>query len=149
MRTLLNRPSGSEPLPARDVSSFRILSFRVTLDFETFKTPPETIAGWLNRANQPQDLFVSLIDRQGASATVRVGTVTAIPYTYIHHEELAKGELGQSTGDNLIFKTIRLPLDLFRNQNAALNLADLQAIAFEFRQTSSGDVAVDTIEFSQ
>jgi outer membrane protein OmpA-like peptidoglycan-associated protein len=145
-RTLLNPPSGSTPF---DASSFRVLAFRVTLNFETFKTPPETIAGWLNRANQPQDFFVSLIDRQGASAAVRVGTVTTIPYTYVHHEELATGELGQSTDDNLVFKTIRLPLDLFRHQNAALNLADLQSIVFEFRQTTSGDVAVDTIEFSQ
>ncbi len=148
-KTLLNQPAGSPPLPPRDVSKFRVLSFRVALDFDPFQLPPQTIQSWLNRPNQPQDFLVSLTDRQGRRASVRVGVVTVIPYIYIQHEDLATGKLGQLSAHNLIFKTIRLPLDLFRQKNAALNLADLQAIVFEFRQAPSGDIAIDSIEFSQ
>ena len=148
-RTLLNRPAGSAALPARDVSGFRVFSFRVTMSFDGFQNPPTQIRTWLNRPNQPQDFFVSLRDRQGRVASVQIGAVTTIPYIYVQFEDLALGQLGQETDDNEIFKTIRLPLDLFRNQNPSLDLTDLQTILFEFRQTDSGEIAIDTIEFSQ
>jgi hypothetical protein len=147
-RSLLNRPAspGQPAPPARDVSGFRILALRVTLQFDGFDSEP--LATSLNRPNLPQDFFVTLTDRQGRRASVQAGSVTSIPYTYIHHEDLRQGIFGQDSNSNKILKTIRVPLSRFLDRDPNLDLADVQAVILELRQTPSGNIAIDSIEFS-
>jgi hypothetical protein len=71
-----------------------------------------------------------------------------------HHDDLhpkdpQKPRLGSETAKGKIFKTIRLPLELFTNQNPALSLAAIHKIVFEFRVKPSGEITIDSIEFSQ
>lgn len=133
-----------------DASSFQVLSFRVTQRLGSARNP----------ANAAQDFFVRLTDTANRSAAIRVGTATAIPAPFIRHDHdtlhpppLIRTRLVDRRPDRpsiskSALKTIRLRLDDFKAANAQLNLSSLQTLAFEFRQTARGEVALDDIEFS-
>jgi outer membrane protein OmpA-like peptidoglycan-associated protein/dienelactone hydrolase len=130
------------PTESLDASNFQVLSFRTALEFgDVFQSPPVQLSTHLNRPNQPQDFFVSLVDRQKRRATARVGSVTAIPYIYINIDDLNDGTYGQPSGHNRVFKTIRIPQSLFTSNNPKISLKELVSIIFEFRRTSSGDIS--------
>jgi hypothetical protein len=123
----------SSLLPAvhKDVSGFRVLSFRVTQKYGSLSNPP----------NQPQDFRVRLRDLNGKSRAIRVGTFTDIPYPY---------ERGFATRIKSALKTVRIPLESYSIANLGkddVDLTNIESVSFEFAATPSGEVEIDDIEF--
>jgi hypothetical protein len=134
-----------------DASMVQVLSFRVTQRLGSARNPAGTL----------QDFLVRLTDTSSESASIRVGTVTDIPFPYERHDHLAvhppppgpPSRFVDALPDERAFsksalKTIRLKLDDFVVNNPRIDLSVLQRITFEFSQTASGEIAVDDIEFS-
>ena len=138
-------------LDGLDVSTFAVLTFRVTQRLGSSRNP----------SGAAQDFSVRLTDTASQSADVRVGTVTSIPFPFERHDHASvHGPLPPSPTrfvdilpdgpalNKSALKTIRLSLDSFTAVNASLNLGSLQKLEFVFDQTGSGEIAVDDIEFS-
>lgn len=117
-------------LGGRNVSSFQVLSFRVTQRAGSSRNPTGTV----------KNFSVALVDVASQLASVQVGTITPIPFPY---ERLDDPSLTKSA-----LKTVRIPLDTFSSLNTSLNLKTVQSIEFRFDQTSTGEIAIDDIEFS-
>lgn len=120
------------PAANKDVSGFRVLSFRVTQKYGSASNP----------ANQAQDFSVRLTDLNNKSRAIRVGVFTDIPYPY---------ERGFATRIKSALKTIRIPLESYTIANLGKQDVDLKAlktVAFEFASTSSGEVEIDDVEFT-
>jgi dienelactone hydrolase len=119
-----------------DVSTFQVLSFRVTQRLGSALNPsPAGLA-----PGSVQDFSVSLIDSANRSASVAVSTITTIPFPYKRFEKAAENKSA--------LKTIRIPLSAFTAINGALDLKAIKTVAFELNRTPKGEVAVDDIEFS-
>lgn len=120
------------PAGSKDVSAYRVLSFRVTQKYGSPQNPP----------NQAQDLFVRLTDTKGKSRAIRAGVFTDIPYPYVRgHTDLIKSAL----------KTVALPLDSFTIANLGaedVDLTNLKSVAFEFDADAPGEIEIDDIEFT-
>lgn len=136
-------------LGGRDVSAFRVLSFRVT----------QRLGSPRNPVNTAQDFFVRLTDTASQSAAVQVSSVTTIPFPFQRHDHsLHAGPPGSPRAvdqnpdspsiSKSALKTIRVSLAAFTADNSRLNLRALQTLSFEFRQTSKGEIGIDDIEFS-
>jgi hypothetical protein len=122
----------TQPLGTKDVSSFDVLSFRVTQRFGVARNPAPPAAS--------PDFSITLKDAAGQTAAVRVGTLSTVPIPYVRVDDpsLTKSAL----------TTIRMPLAAFSSVNALLNLSSLAAIIFQFAQTAKGEIAIDDLEFS-
>ncbi len=113
----------------RDVRSYSTLSIRLGQQYSTTTT--------LNPANQPQDVFVTLVTSGGA-ATMRVGSISDLPYPY------ERGGLTKAA-----LKTICIPLASFTAINPMVRLDQVSAVQLSFGLTPRGAISVDDIEFSQ
>ena len=112
------------PAASKDVSGFKVLSFRVTQKFGSASNP----------SGQAQDFSVRLTDLNNKSRAIRVGVFTDIPYPY---------ERGFATRIKSALKTIRVPLESFTIANLGkekVDLTALQSVSFEFKNTSSGEI---------
>ena len=138
-------------LNSQDASAFKVLSFRVTQRFGSTRNPANTV----------QNFSVRLTDSAGEAATLLISSVTDIPFPFERHDHVAlHGPLPVSRVrfvDRLpdspdfnksALKTIRLSLENFVNANTNLNLAALEQLDFIYNQTTSGEIAIDNIEFS-
>jgi dienelactone hydrolase len=127
-------------LPNSSVMNFDVLSFRVAQD----------ITG--NPAGGQQDFQVTLIDSAGARASLRVSGFTTIPFPRTKQLTINfPAPIGPRLVDftKSVFKTVRLPLDRFKQANTQLNLGSLASIAFEFSVNIPGRLGLDDIEFSR
>ncbi len=147
--TGIYRSDLSVPPNGRDVSAFRVLSFRVTQRLGSARNP----------VNANQDFFVRLTDTANQSAVLQVSSVTTIPFPFGRHDHsVHAGPVGSQRLVDVLpdspalsksaLKTIRLSLAAFKADNSQLNLQALRRLAFEFRQTPRGEIAIDDIEFS-
>jgi dienelactone hydrolase len=114
-------PSATYATSLGDVSvaGYNVLSFRVAQ----------------NDTGNPsggQDFKVRLTDSAGASAVLQVRDFATIP----------------AAAPKSVLKTVRLPLNRFKQANAALNLASVRTLTFEFNVNGSGKLGFDDIEFS-
>ena len=147
-RTSLRADDSADP---RNVSAFSVLSLRAALEMRNRvnvvggSTGP--IATNINPPNQPQRFLTTLVDSSDRTASVRTDVIGLIPYPYLHHGDVSGGTI--STNSIFIFKTLRIPLSSFLANNARLNLNQLVEVRFEFQQTPSGGISIDTIQFSQ
>ncbi|MBL9079941.1 MAG: hypothetical protein JNL08_20775 [Planctomycetes bacterium] len=121
--------------PARDVSSYDVLSFRIGQDY----------LDALNTPGQDQDLRVRLFTGSGWSSYVTVGDHGRVPYppTFLHFvQPFGVQDFGKSA-----MTTIRLPLDAF----AGADLTDVQWVYFYFDVPghTQGSVLLDSLEFSR
>jgi len=115
----------------KDVSTFQVLSFRVTQKYGSLDNPP----------NIAQDFDVRLKDRQGRSRAIRVTTFTDIPYPY---------ERGFTSLIKSAMKSVRIPLISYTIANLGadkVDLTDLDSVSFEFDTTSTGEIEITDIEF--
>jgi hypothetical protein len=121
--------SYTQPLGTQDVSSFLVLSFRVTQRSGSSRNPGPS-----------PDFSVVLKDAANRTASVRVGSIATIPVPYARTDNpvLTKSAL----------KTIRIPLSTFASVNSSLDLHSLKQVIFEFAQTPKGEIAIDDLEFS-
>lgn len=120
------------PAASKDVSGFRVLSFRVTQKYGSASNP----------AGQAQDFAVRLTDLNGKSRAIRVGVFTDIPYPY---------ERGFATRIKSALKSIRIPLESYTIANLGKEKVDLKAlktVSFEFASTASGEIEIDDVEFN-
>lgn len=118
----------------RDVSGFRVLSFRVSQRFDSPRNPHP--AGLTSGA--PKLFAVGLVDAANVSAFIRGGPLLTIPFPYKRTDGLTKSAL----------KSVRLPLSTFKEAEPRLDLRHIAAVVFEFTQSLTGEIAVDDIEFS-
>lgn len=114
------------PVPQRNVSGFSALSLRVSQVIDA-----------LNPVNTPRTFRVSLKTTSGTISNVSfdVAGLQSVPYPY------------PDNGGKTVLGTIRIPLSIFRNGNAALPLNSIQQVILEFRGT--GKIAVDDIQFTK
>lgn len=124
---------------AGDVSGFRVVSFRVAQRFNVPRNPNPAGLG----AGAVRDLTVRLTDSSGHNAQVRAGTVATIPFPW--KRPAGEGGLARTKS---VLRTIRLPLAAFKNANNNLDLTAIFSIGFLFDQSASGELAIDTVEFS-
>jgi hypothetical protein len=114
-------------LPATDVTTFEVLSFRVA---QTNASPP-------NPAAAGQEFQVQL----QSGATVRAtytGQFDPIPKPY------------QRVGSiHNVMSTVRIPLHSFIMNNSGLALNSIDSIVFRFTNPATGEVYVDDVEFSR
>ncbi len=113
----------------RDFSGFAVLSVRLGQQFSSGST--------LNPNQQPQDLLIRL-KTTGGDATVRVGSITDLPFPDQRPDPLTKAAL----------KTVRVPLAAFTAINPAVRLNQVTGIELDFPLTRFGAISVDDIEFS-
>jgi hypothetical protein len=113
----------------RDFSGFPMLSIRLGQQY----APPNT----LNPYQQGQDLLVKL-KTTGGDATVRVGSITDLPFPDERPDSLTKAPL----------KTVRVPLGTFRAVNPSVRLDQVTGVELGFSSTPFGAISVDDVEFS-
>jgi len=112
------------PKGTRDVSAFRTLQFRASVNFGDAR----------NAVGVPQNLTVVLSDRKN---TVRV-TVDTVSRSLFYPP-------GEKTHvPKLLLNTVRIPLRAFQN----IDLTDIRSVRFEFDQTDSGALLISDIAFS-
>jgi hypothetical protein len=111
----------------RDFSTFAVLSLRLGQQFSPGST--------LNP--DPQDLFIKL-KTTGGEATVRMGSITDLPFPDQRPDGLTKAAL----------KTVRIPLAAFTAINPAVRLNQVTGVELDFPLTRFGAISVDDIEFS-
>jgi len=116
------------PLADRDVSSFEVLSFRVTQTNST-----------LNPASDDQDFRVELVGGGNTKATY-VSSFDRIPKPYDHPYYLS---------DHTLMTTVRIPLHSFIINNSGVTLDDIDTVRFVFSDPIEGEIYVDDIEFSR
>lgn len=119
------------PLADKDVSSYAVISFRVT----------QTYASVQNPVGQTQDLFVRLTDHNGKSRRIRASLFAPIPYPYVRaNNALIKSALS----------TVRIPLSSFVVANAGADTVDLtniDTVTFELAAKPTGEIEIDEIHF--
>jgi hypothetical protein len=121
---------------ARDVSGFGYLSFRVAQR-----------VGSDSNMGAPQDFYVGLTDQGGGSRDIRVSRFTDIPVPF----ERVDKPPGWERVTKSAMRTIRIPLDAFTIAAQELDSVDLTAvtqIAFEFGVRATGEIAIETVAFT-
>ena len=120
------------PAGQRDVSSFKAVSFRITQRVDSASNP----------AGQAQDLRLTLSDGGGRSRAIRISKFTAIPYPDVRgYDQLTKSAM----------RTVRIPLHAYtiRCLNIdAVDLTDIVTLAFEFAEKPTGEIEIDSVQFT-
>ncbi len=140
--------SYTQPLGTQDVSSFQVLSFRVT---QRLGSPRNPNPPGLTPGTSP-DFSVELVDSAGKTARVRVGSIATIPFPW-KREDNIRNSAGVVVGTTKQFSksaltTIRIPLSAFTSVNSTLNLSSLKAVVFQFDLTPKAEIAIADLEFS-
>lgn len=121
------------PVGQRDVSAFAAVSFRIAQRVDSADNP----------AGLPQDLRLVLHDTGGKTRAVRVSKFGAVPAPHTRHFNVfTKSSLS----------TIRIPLTAFTIRCAGVEEVDLTAVervTLEFSEKPTGEVAIDSVEFTQ
>jgi hypothetical protein len=110
----------------RDFSGFAVLSIRLGQQY----APPNT----LNPYQESQDLLKT----SGGDASVRVGSITDLPFPDERPDSVTKAPL----------KTVRVPLASFKAVNPSVRLDQVTGVELDFSPTPFGAVSVDDVEFS-
>jgi hypothetical protein len=119
------------PVAQKDVSTYGVISFRVTQTYGSAQNP----------AGQPQDLFVRLTDHNGKSRRIRASLFAPIPYPYPR---------ANSTLIKSALSTVRIPLLSFVVANAGADTVDLKnidTVTFELAAKPTGEIEIDQIHF--
>ncbi|MGQ0639858.1 MAG: hypothetical protein ACT4P6_03660 [Gemmatimonadaceae bacterium] len=120
------------PNADRDVSSWSVLSFRVT----------QKEASPHNAANQAQNLRVALRDSAANERAIRVSAFGTIPFP----DQRSDASVRKSA-----FTTIRIPLTSYTIVCAGqvqVDLHNIVSLSFAFSEVSTGEIEIDDIEFT-
>jgi hypothetical protein len=120
------------PAGQRDVSGFQAVSFRIS----------QKVASASNPANQAQDLRLTLTDGGGHSRAIRISKMREIPYPY---------QRGYANYTKSAMCTIRIPLAAYHihcYNVDQVDLTDVTALSFQFAEKPTGEVEIDTIQFT-
>lgn len=120
------------PAGQRDVSGFEAVSFRISQRVDSASNP----------AGQAQDLRLTLTDGGGHARAIRISKFTAIPYPDVRgYDQLTKSAM----------RTVRIPLSAYtiRCLNIeAVDITDVVSLAFEFAEKPTGEIEIDSVEFT-
>ena len=120
------------PAAQQNVAAFTALSFRITQVADSAHNP----------ANQAQDLRVTLTDATNTARAIRVSKFAEVPYPDVR-------EMNVYTKSAL--RTIRIPLSAWTIRCLGIpevNLATVTNVKFEFAEKPAGEVAIDSIQFT-
>jgi hypothetical protein len=115
-----NLPTGST-----NVSGFKWLTFRVSVNFEDTRNP----------AGIPQNFRVMLTDGTGATSAVTVSSFSDVLF-------YPPGSVGPVP--KVVLNTARIPLTGF----SGVNLSDIRSVQFKFDQSPSGALLISDVAFS-
>jgi len=120
------------PAGQRDVSGFEAVSFRITQKVNSASNP----------ANQQQDLRVTLTDGGGKSRAIRVSKLAEVPFPY---------ERGIASLTKSALCTIRIPLSTYHIHCFGVDQVDLTnvtALSFQFDEKVTGEIEIDSVQFT-
>ena len=119
------------PSGHRDVTGYDAVSFRVT----------QKVGSPANPAGE-QDLYVALEDGSGTVRQTKVSAFDAIPEPYErYYDRFTKSAMN----------TVRVPLDAFVIKVPgpdAVDLTDVREVSFEFEREPTGEIEIDSVEFT-
>jgi dienelactone hydrolase len=113
------------PLGARDVSGFRWLTFRVSVNFADTRNP----------SGIPQNFTVVLTDGAGATSALAVANYSGALF-------YPPGSVGPVP--KVLLNTARIPVSAF----SGVNLSDIRSVQFKFDQSPSGALLISDVAFS-
>jgi hypothetical protein len=120
------------PAGQRDVSGFQAVSFRIS----------QKVGSASNPANQVQDLRLTLTDGGGHSRAIRISKLQEIPYPY---------QRGYAEFTKSAMCTIRIPLGAYHIHCLnvdQVDLTDVTTLSFQFAEKSTGEIEIDSIQFT-
>jgi Chlorophyllase enzyme len=120
------------PAGQRDVSGFQAVSFRVSQKVNSASNP----------VNQAQDLRLTLTDGGGHSRAIRISKLAEIPYPYVR---------GVASLVKSAMCTIRIPLAAYHIHCLnvdQVDLTDVTALSFQFAEKMTGEIEIDSIQFT-
>jgi len=117
--------SNALPLGSRDVSGFRWLTFRVSVNFSDTRNP----------AGIGQNFSVVLTDGAGATSSVTVASFSDVLF-------YPPGSVGPVP--KVLLNTARIPVSAF----SGVNLSDIRTVQFKFDQSPSGALLVSDVAFA-
>jgi hypothetical protein len=120
------------PAGQRDVTAYEVLSFRIGQRVDSASNP----------AGQPQDLRVTLTDGGGNLRAIRVSKLGSVPYPDVrYYNVFTKSSMS----------TVRIPLSAYTIHCLGVpdvDLTNVVSVRFEFAEKPTGEVAVDSIQFT-
>lgn len=122
----------SIPAAHKDVSSYSVVSFRVTQKVDSVD----------NLANQTQNFRVALKDGSNNERAIRISPFYTIPFPD-HRPNHAHSKSAMVT--------VRIPLKSYVivcAGKAQVDLTDITALTFLFSEKNTGEIEIDNIEFS-
>ena len=120
------------PPGQRDVRNFAAVSFRIGLRVDSASNP----------SGQAQDMRLTLTDGSSNARAIRVSKITEIPYPDTRgHDVFTKSAM----------RTVRIPLPVYRIKCLGVPSVDLSNvinIKFEFAEKPAGEIAIDSVQFT-
>jgi hypothetical protein len=120
------------PVGQRDIHNFAAVSFRITQRVDSASNP----------ANQVQDLRLTLTDGAGKSRAIRISKLTDIPYPDVRgYDYFTKSAL----------RTVRIPLSVYAIKCLgvdAVDLTNIVSLTFEFDEKPTGEIEIDSVQFT-
>ena len=113
------------PTGATNVSGFRWLTFRVSVNFADTRNP----------AGIPQNFRVVLTDGAGATSAVTVSSFSDVLF-------YPPGSVGPVP--KVLLNTARIPVSAF----SGVNLSDIRSVQFKFDQSPSGALLISDVSFA-
>src|SRR5215212_6239317 len=117
--------SNDLPTGARDVSAFKWLTFRVSVNFADTRNP----------SGIPQNFRVVLTDGTGATSAITVSSFSDVLF-------YPPGSVGPVP--KVVLNTARIPVSGF----SGVNLSDIRSVQFRFDQKTSGALLISDVAFS-
>lgn len=121
------------PLAYKNVSGYKAFSFRIT----------QKVGSSHNPANGPQDLYVSLEDNVGKRRSIKVSKFAEIPSPHPRdNASLTKSAM----------QTVRIPLHTFEIEvvgTQRVDLTDTKNLTLDFKAIGTGEVEIDSVEFTK
>jgi len=120
------------PIGQRDVHAFAAVSFRISQRVDSASNP----------SGQAQDLRLTLSDGTGKSRAIRISKLTDIPYPDVR---------GYNNFTKSAMRTVRIPLSVYRIKCLGVDAVDLTNIVridFEFAEKLTGEIEIDSVQFT-
>ncbi|MEK6750440.1 MAG: hypothetical protein AABY83_14770 [Pseudomonadota bacterium] len=120
------------PTAPINAGTYQAISFRVA----------QKVGSAENVAGQVQDFYLTLTDTNNKSRSIRVDAFGKIP---------PQQERAVSQYTVTALSTIRIPLHVYQTEviyTDKVNIAQVKAISFDFKVKMKGEVAIDSVEFT-
>jgi len=121
------------PSAYKNVKGYKAISFRIT----------QKVGSNQNPVNGPQDLYVMLEDNSGKIRSILVSKFAEVPAPHLRDDaSLTKSAM----------RTVRIPLHVYEIEvvgTQRVDLTDVKNVTFEFKAIGTGEVEIDSVEFTK